>query len=535
MQDDVAQILVDLGGELLPQNDARRPVRLRKLTDLVALLPTSSSRFPKLVVHLPDTFPWKTPDVYVPGDVQLEMTPHVNGHLVCSRGYKVFANPGRRKEVLQRVITEALTVLEQPLTDEQKREHFLSEAQAYWVTEDTTRFHYLPSLIDHTFVFQCKETKIHIVTVLEAQPLGTQPEIVGLRIDVPAEEICGFLVSTEKWFAQNASANDVLRRGLEALNKLSHRPKMLKMMLAFRVRAANGDFILSARIVQEIKLLKLLGRHPNFWLERFHEQAQELRKISSEDLSTRRLIRRSIGKSASQSSAFTAIEETRLAVIGCGSLGSHIIDLLLQSGMQNMYLVDNELLFPENLARHGLPGIYQYIPKAEGLRDKALRSYPEANITLSLADIRLPDAQKHLVAWSSSLVVCAAADQSAEMLLSELARNGSLPGVWYCWVEPHLTAGHLVFQPAGQESTLADLYTPTEGDWFYCHRVSRDDSADTERECGCQTTFTPFSGADSALFSAMCARKILEYIESPPTKLTAFRWIPQAGGLEMLL
>ena len=536
MLDDIAQILIELGGEVLPQNDARRPKALGKSTDVVGLLPTSSNQFPQLVVHIAGTFPWGAPDVYVPGDKPLGLTPHVNGGgLVCSRSFRVFANPNRRKEVIQRVIREAVAVLDQPLTEAQKSEHFLAEGQAYWVTDDMTRFHYLPSLLDHTFVFQCVEQQADIVTILEAEELGSEPKIVGLRIDVPPGEIQAFLGAPERWFDQNGPANDTLFRGLEALNKLSHRPKTMRVVLVFRVHTANGDFILSARIAQEIKLIKLLGRHPSLWVARFHEQAQELRKIASENLGTRRLVRRSVGMSASRSSAFLAAVETRLAVVGCGSLGSHIIDLLLQSGMQNMYLVDNDRLLPENFARHTLPGVYQYIPKAQGLRDKAHRSYPEAKITLSLADIRLPQAQSHLIGWSPSLVVCAAADQNAEMLLSDLVRRSLLPGAWYCWVEPHLAAGHLVFQPAEQASTLVDLYNVNTDDWFYRHRFSQDHLPASERECGCQTAFTPFSGADSALFSAMCARKILECVESLPPRLTAFRWIPGSRGFEIML
>ncbi len=122
---------------------------------------------------------------------------------------------------------------------------------------------------------------------------------------------------------------------------------------------------------------------------------------------------------------------------------------------------------------------------------KAKSTYSEFKGTGSVGDIRSPEEQTKLLDWGPSLVLCAAADQSVEMLLSNLTRRGSLPGTWFCWVEPNLAAGHLVFLPTGSQSGLMDLYDETGDDWFYRHRVIRDDSIGSEREAGCQTAFTP--------------------------------------------
>ena len=533
MPDDIETILLHLRGKALPQGDSRRPQILRSSPDRVLLIPSSSDRFPNLVIHLSETFPWGAPDVYVPGDMPIGLIPHVNSSgLVCCRAYRVFANPFRPQEVIERVIQEAVAILDQSLTPQEESEHFLAEAQAYWVKLDTTRFHYLPSLLEHTFLFQCKEGFVEDVKILEAHDIEPYVSFVGFRIDVPPAEIKSFLEAPAKWLVKDKIANDTLLHGLQALAAHTPHPKAVTVVFAFRIQTPNGVFVLAAEVKQKLQLLRPLKAPPNAWLKLFHEKTHEFVQIASEDMSSRRLLRRSMGAAATQSPLFAAASSTRLGVIGCGSLGSHIVTILLQGGIQTMYLVDNDRLLPENFARHALSAAYRYEHKGQALLDQSKRTYREAKISGCGLDIRRVVTQEKLFNWGPTLLLCAAADENVEMLLSELVARGRLPGAWFCWVEPDLAAGHLVYQPAGQEPTLVSLHEAAGDNWVYRYRVSADDSPDGERECGCQTAFTPFSGADAALFSAICARKILETIAAPPSRLTAFRWIPGSGGLE---
>jgi hypothetical protein len=386
------------------------------------------------------------------------------------------------------VIADAVAVLDQKYTDDQRRKHFLEEAQAYWVYDDMARLHYLPSLFADTFVFQCTEEKRGTkkeFTILEAAGIGLKTHTVGCRIDVPENEIIQFLEGPEQWLRQDPAAQDIVTRGIDAMTRLSHRPKTPDLVLVFRIRTANGDITLSAKSVQKLKLTKFTKHNQDDWLRLFHEQVRKFYRILSEDVSSRRLVRRASGSSAAQDAKFAAAAATRLAVIGCGSLGSHIIDLLLQGGVQDMYLCDKDWLLPENLARHTLSGSFLHRGKVAGLVTKAKSTYPEFKGAGSAGDIRSPAEQRKLLDWGPSVVLCAAADQSVEMLLSNHVRRGSLPGAWYCWVEPNLAAGHLVFQPAGSQSGLTDLYDETKDDWFYRHRVVKDDSPEAVTAEGC--------------------------------------------------
>ncbi|MCL4402226.1 MAG: ThiF family adenylyltransferase, partial [Acidobacteria bacterium] len=50
------------------------------------------------------------------------------------------------------------------------------------------------------------------------------------------------------------------------------------------------------------------------------------------------------------------LERTRISIIGCGSFGSALADMLVRAGVGRLTLIDPEPLAAENLGRHMLTG-----------------------------------------------------------------------------------------------------------------------------------------------------------------------------------
>ncbi|MBN2181754.1 MAG: ThiF family adenylyltransferase [Sedimentisphaerales bacterium] len=59
--------------------------------------------------------------------------------------------------------------------------------------------------------------------------------------------------------------------------------------------------------------------------------------------------------------------DKRVAIIGAGALGSTIIDQLVRGGLCKVFIVDNDILSPHNLARHQLRNSELGFKKAEGM------------------------------------------------------------------------------------------------------------------------------------------------------------------------
>lgn len=82
------------------------------------------------------------------------------------------------------------------------------------------------------------------------------------------------------------------------------------------------------------------------------------------------------------------LQDARIALVGCGALGSIVAELLIRGGVSNLLLVDGEELAAENLVRHTLSGQEIGKNKAAALAQRLASTAPFA--TLTHLDKRLP-------------------------------------------------------------------------------------------------------------------------------------------------
>src|SRR2546428_12923680 len=69
-----------------------------------------------------------------------------------------------------------------------------------------------------------------------------------------------------------------------------------------------------------------------------------------------------------------------VAVIGCGSFGSAIAEMLVRAGLGQVTLIDPDTMRAENLGRHMLVQRDLGGPKAEALGARPLATNPEAGM-----------------------------------------------------------------------------------------------------------------------------------------------------------
>jgi molybdopterin/thiamine biosynthesis adenylyltransferase len=75
-----------------------------------------------------------------------------------------------------------------------------------------------------------------------------------------------------------------------------------------------------------------------------------------------------------------ALAQKRVAIVGCGSLGSKVAQSLARSGVTRFYLVDDDVLMPDNLVRHQLDWLSVGHGKAEALKAAILLVRPDAEV-----------------------------------------------------------------------------------------------------------------------------------------------------------
>jgi hypothetical protein len=143
------------------------------------------------------------------------------------------------------------------------------------------------------------------------------------------------------------------------------------------------------------------------------------------------------------------LQEARVTVVGCGSLGSGVAVALAKAGVGSLDLVDHERLAPENAARHELGLSMVGEPKAAALADAIARWFPH-----------MCRCEGHTRRWQTVRAYAPETLTRADLLVVTIggwSDEGALeawrtslaprPSAVFGWLEPHAAAAHAVMLP----------------------------------------------------------------------------------------
>lgn len=144
-------------------------------------------------------------------------------------------------------------------------------------------------------------------------------------------------------------------------------------------------------------------------------------------------------------SMLAGLEGARVVVIGCGSLGSGVARLLVQSGVRAMQIFDPDLLGWENIGRHELGALHVGRNKASSLAATLMRQLPDCQVIGHEKDWRDITSKDEGVWANTDIVISATADWGSDCALADLQANGiiSCP-IIYGWMERNAAAAHAV-------------------------------------------------------------------------------------------
>lgn len=195
-----------------------------------------------------------------------------------------------------------------------------------------------------------------------------------------------------------------------------------------------------------------------------------------------------------------------ICLVGCGSLGSGIAKLLLQSGVGKVILIDPDSLSWVNLERHELGATWVGHNKAAALATDLQTKFPLAEI------------EGHPQSWleayradpallsEANLVLSTCAEWNAESALSDLQSSGALQSpVLYGWLEESALAAHAIAL-SGQTPCLRCGFTPTGNYLFPVVRVAGGAPA------GCGGGLSLYGAVDMAPGQAMIAGVALDLL-----------------------
>ncbi len=208
----------------------------------------------------------------------------------------------------------------------------------------------------------------------------------------------------------------------------------------------------------------------------------------------------------------------KIAIIGCGSVGGYMANMLAQSGFDQFTLVDHDAFLPENIYRHILPRRYIGKNKASALKHFLENSFPQMTVK---------DVPDQVQSWAvkqnleeHEILILATGNPALERYLNQsfrsVARDDQV--LMSIWLEPLGLGGHVLLHAANSKGCLNCLYT-RENELISHPVVSFIEPGQkvSRNLTGCGGAFTPFSSLDAQTTAILAVRTLETYCSAPRT------------------
>lgn len=129
------------------------------------------------------------------------------------------------------------------------------------------------------------------------------------------------------------------------------------------------------------------------------------------------------------------LKDARVAILGCGSVGSKIAVMLARAGVERFVLVDDDILMSDNLVRHELDWRDVGLHKARALANRLRRIRPSLTVSIrcqQLAGQDSPEAAENILnrIAECDLIVDATANPAVSNIMSSFTHTARIPLVW---------------------------------------------------------------------------------------------------------
>lgn len=223
--------------------------------------------------------------------------------------------------------------------------------------------------------------------------------------------------------------------------------------------------------------------------------------------------------------ALRARRAKRVLLLGCGSLGAPVAELLARAGIGELHLLDKEVFEPENCARHLLGARDVGFSKADALAKRLRQLVPGLNVKpyLALATSWVRDVCEP---GNYDLVVDCTGESSVRVMLTRYRGHslGPCPLV-HAWVEPFCAATHVVYLVPGDSWPADD---PGEKVAAACWPKTRVDLP------ACGGGFHPYGAADVWQAAGFTAERLLAILDVKVPASTVWSWVRSKAFFESL-
>ncbi len=196
------------------------------------------------------------------------------------------------------------------------------------------------------------------------------------------------------------------------------------------------------------------------------------------------------------------LKKSSVAVIGCGSLGSHVAVRLAQAGVGKILLIDPEGLESANVGRHVLGIKHMGANKAMALGVELRQRFPHIGVEYFNQQWEVFTKEHSQDLDELNLIVSTIGEWGAEGVLNEWhISNGFKMPILYGWMEPQAAVGHalLIIKNGSCLGCIVNdkgrMFDPETKDWADEHGL--------KFEPACGAVFQPYGPVDVTFAEAL--------------------------------
>ncbi|EPF90585.1 MULTISPECIES: ThiF family adenylyltransferase [Acinetobacter] len=211
-----------------------------------------------------------------------------------------------------------------------------------------------------------------------------------------------------------------------------------------------------------------------------------------------------------QNGSLVYLENAKVLILGCGSLGSQVAMRLAQSGIGNLILIDPEILVPSNIGRHalGINSTNKY--KSDELKLEIGKKYPHLKVESYPKTWQQVFKEHSNIINDNNLIISCMGEWSAEGQLSDWQDSYSLPQpIIYGWLDENGVASHAV-AILDQEISLKCILD--ENGILKNPETKWDQGGYMQTEPACGTLFQPYGPLDASRAEFIVTRLSIDFL-----------------------
>ena len=260
---------------------------------------------------------------------------------------------------------------------------------------------------------------------------------------------------------------------------------------------------------------------------KFEKKNSKLLRLYGSLYSKNRIADRTLG---------TLMPKHRFAVAGIGSIGSNLVHFLNGHNNVSFTLIDGESLSIDNIGRHllGFQFVNQF--KAYAVAEHLHSIRPEQDLTAKIETIQdfinteIDNLNKH-----TALFACTGDTMTDEFIINAINQEVIKIPVFFLWLEPYGSAGHLIYLNGTKGEPLITIVNPDT--MLYKYNLIEDSEYKkqgnqfSKNDAGCNGSYTLYSGND--VIEMLCAFYpiICKLLKSSETS-KCYRWIGNVEEIE---